>query len=122
MTNPLDKLGNFVVGQDVLVTTTYEEYLSAITRITDGRGGTIYVKKPKSGVEQAYNQHGNSRGGDGWHTSTIRVPTQEDLNNLKRRQYVQACKEAFLKINFNDIGMPHLKELYEVIKGMPKKS
>jgi hypothetical protein len=52
-----------------------------ITRITDGRGGTLYIN---SG-EKTFDISGNERGGSPWHRRHIEPATEEDLRNIQGR-------------------------------------
>lgn len=74
------------VGSKVLVSARMNSYLATISRITDGRGGTIYTKRSNdSNYEPAYDLRGIQRGGDCWSRANISPATQKDIDLIKGR-------------------------------------
>lgn len=69
---------------EVLVTSTAStlapDYITKITRITDGRGGTIYVGEAPR--EKVFDIRGHQRGETGFSGSYIRIATLEDSKKL----------------------------------------
>jgi len=53
-----------------------------ITRITDGRGGTLYINSGRLS-EKTFDINGNERGGSTWHRRHIEPATEEDLLNIQ---------------------------------------
>jgi hypothetical protein len=89
-TKQLEKLDGpsgivWAVGDKVIVSDRLSEYVATITRITDGRGGTIYTKKinRENAPEIAYDTTGRGRGADIWNTKDIHPATQEDISRIK---------------------------------------
>ena len=66
----------WTVGQKIVESIGENKSIKAISRITDGRGGTIYV----SGT--AYDASGRQRGGDIWYGSHISPATDADYKEL----------------------------------------
>ena len=109
-TKKLQELGQWKVGQPVLIQGRMIEAIRPIERITDGREGTIYV------CGDSYDIHGRQRGGDiYWSYKNISIATQEDLdrirgknaqNQLKRFQWSNLKPEDAIKIR------DELKEKY----------
>lgn len=68
----LQELGEWKVGQEVLIRGSGLS-IRPITRITDGRGGTIYAG------DNSFDKNGRQRGGDGWlYLRYITPVTEED--------------------------------------------
>ena len=67
----LQELGEWKVGEKVVVDRRMREYIRPITKITDGRGGTIYVENSK------YDSKGWERGRDTWSRGMIHKLTPE---------------------------------------------
>ena len=80
-TKNLQSLGDFIVGEKVLVKNRSDKYILPIERITDGRGGTIYV----GGL--SFDAQGRQRG-DVWQTAYISIPTKQDYVNVKGRNAI----------------------------------
>lgn len=106
-TKELQELGKWKVGQKVLITGSggsggYEA-VRPITRITDGRGGTIYVDiKPQIAHsityvphELSFDEHGSERGGDTWSRKHIDIATEADTIRIKGKNAMKrlACVE-----------------------------
>lgn len=51
--------------------------ITKIDRITDGRGGTIYVGK------EAFDKYGRLRGGDTWSRTSLEPATEELIREIK---------------------------------------
>ena len=75
----LQELGQWKVGMRVLHTGSSigGESIYTVSRITDGRGGTIYIGN------DAYDIEGSSRGGSTWHHTHISPATAEDIQRIK---------------------------------------
>ena len=95
--NKLEKIEHngitWTVGDKVVVRTNHNSYIAIISRITDGRGGTIYVKS-KNG-ENNFDLLGNQRGTDIWNGSIIERATQEDTKLMRGKIAISRLK------NFN---------------------
>jgi hypothetical protein len=69
------------VGQRVVVDRRMNESIRTVTRITDGRDGTVYVKEGKS--ETAFDRFGNQRGADTWSRARMEPATESDVKRVK---------------------------------------
>lgn len=69
------------VGQKVVVDRRMIESIRTISRITDGRDGTIYVKEGNS--ETAFDRFGNQRGADTWSRARMDPATESDVKRVK---------------------------------------
>jgi len=85
MAKELQELGNWKVGMLVYDNgNSYRpESLTRITRITDGRGGTIYVG------ESSFDINGSQRGSDTWSKQRIQVATPVDLQRIKENNAIE---------------------------------
>jgi len=81
MTKELTELGQWKVGQKLYIkgsgTTTGYEAILPIDRITDGRGGTIYVGS------RLFDINGHQRGSDVWGKVNIREATEADYISIR---------------------------------------
>ena len=83
MTEQLKELGKWKVGHKaVLQQFLGTESIQTITRITNGRGGTIYVSISKNS-DVAFDINGTERGGANWHPRTIQPATDEDIKQIR---------------------------------------
>jgi hypothetical protein len=64
-------------GQQVFVLSPSGRRLKNIDRITDGRGGTIYVEK------DAFDKNGNLRGGGTWCQTRLEAVNEENLRQFR---------------------------------------
>ena len=77
MSKQLTELGQWKLGQKVLISNTETESITSITKITDGRDGTIYVSDKK------FNVNGKQRHAEVWHKFYIEVAKEEDYIRIK---------------------------------------
>jgi len=77
----LQELEQWKVGQKVIVhgnsNGCFRDSIATITRITDGRGGTIYTD------DYAFDLRGCERSSDTWHSKFIEPATEEDRMRIK---------------------------------------
>lgn len=84
----LQELGQWKVGNKVIVShrgsSLQPDYTAPISRITDGRNGTVYIKVKRSleEIERAYDKNGFERGGDVCSSSIIEPATPEKIEKL----------------------------------------
>ena len=103
------KLGEWEVGQEVVVRARgmmAKDHIALIERITEGRGGTVYVQG------QGYDQNGWQRGGDAWGRLHIHSVTQEDRIKI-------AGEKAKLRLQYfkwNDIDDKKAVEIRTILK------
>lgn len=80
------------VGDKVLLTRCglAGEAICPITRITDGRGGTIYVGDGNLATGEPYeipfDLKGNKRASNDWSTTGIQLATDEDYTRIRRKR------------------------------------
>ena len=78
MSKELTELGEFKVGDKVCIEGDLgRKCISTITKISDGRGGTIYAS------EMLFDKNGSQRGADTWHKSYMRVATEADVIDIR---------------------------------------
>lgn len=91
----LQELGQWKVGQQVYIEGSSLRCIKTISRITDGRDGTIYVND-KGGIgAYSFDIHGWERGGNEWRRVHIVPATEEHKKMLKAmwaRTRLQAIK------------------------------
>lgn len=91
------------VGQRVAVSDAFGLRLNKISRITSGRGGTIYVGK------SSFTADGSLRGSGSWPTKSIRPATDEDIENVKAR----IVKIRLSKINWDKLSNSKVFKIYQ---------
>ena len=76
----------WMVGDKAVVVARHFEFIVTITRITNGRGGTIYAKAAREDApEIAYDSKGRQRGSDSWNHNDISPATQEDITRIRAK-------------------------------------
>lgn len=81
----LQELEQWKVGAKVVVKfPNGSESISTIERITDGRGGTIYLPLP---FTTSFNIYGNERTSNSWHFYFIQPATEKDINRVRLLTY-----------------------------------
>ena len=110
----LDKLGEWYVGQKVIEETHLSKRLTTITRITDGRGGTLYTEYKSLGATvniNAYDKDGWMRGGGAWSKSRIQPATPEAVKELK----VQITRRKIEQISWRKIPDDTILEIKDFL-------
>jgi hypothetical protein len=97
----LQELGKWKVGQKVTLRGNNSLSIKPITKITDGRGGTIYAGDYK------FDERGRERTSDSWHFRTITPATHEDQielsgkiarNRLYKVEWLELDYEKAIKV------------------------
>jgi hypothetical protein len=83
----------WTVGQKVIVYGTQTRHVGEISRITDGRGGTIYVG------EASYDINGHQRGSTLWGGSHLELSTPEALQAIR----AERAKNLLSKFNWHSL-------------------
>ena len=95
------------VGQKVVLSTSMGEGVATITRITDGRGGTVYVGK------EMFDASGSLRGGDTWQRRKIEPLTQEKYNEI----LAQNIREKLKRFNWGSLPNEIAIEIISHLRG-----
>lgn len=91
MPKELQELGEWKVGMEALMehggSSLSPDEIVVVSRITDGRNGTIYIKSrnPAVTTEYAFDTHGNQRGGGAWSSAYIKPLTEEMRTKLQQQ-------------------------------------
>lgn len=108
-TKELDKLDKWEKGQTVI---RFSSGLGAcdsivkIDKITDGRGGTIYV-----GTEK-YDSNGWARGDFGYHRPHIKIATEEDIARVRG----QNASRRLARFDWTKLEPAEAYRIYELLK------
>ncbi len=105
---------NWVVGQQVIVYgggAMRWKQVRKIDRITDGRGGTIYVGR------ESYDSSGHQRGGDVWSRQHIQIATEKLLLEV-RSEY---AKMKLRKFDWDSLPDWAALKVVEVLMAMDKR-
>ena len=105
MTKELTELGNWKLGQKVLVSNNYGDSIIAIDRITNGRNGTIYIK------DLSFDISGHQRGGGTWNSYIIKPATEEDIIRIKGRNSISRLS----KINWSKLSPAKAIEIEDLL-------
>jgi hypothetical protein len=102
MANDLQELGEWKVGMEVVVNGPYNSRkISKISKITDGRGGTVLVD------DKTYDARGFGRGGDVWTRYHIVPLTPE----LKMEVILEVRKSKLDNFHFNTLTPEQASEI-----------
>lgn len=109
------EIPNWSVGQKVIVRGFNTERIATITRITDGRNGTVYVGDAK------YDSCGHERGGNQGRYSSfqktwIKVPTVEEIQKVN----IKIIRSRIMGMSMKDIPDDKILKIWEIIK--PEKT
>ena len=100
----LQALGPWKVGMLVLITKggmgSYES-ITPITRITDGRGGTIYTK------DLSFDLSGRERSEEKWHTAYMSTATLDDAIRIKGMN----ARNRLGKVKWNELDPKKATEI-----------
>lgn len=107
-TKELTELGQWKVGQEVVVHGKHYRSSAVIDRITDGRKGTLYIGK------NAYDVGGHSRGTDIWNGSHIEPMTPKIKESIIKRNRANRLNN----FNFGSLTIDQLSDIYLKIKEM----
>ena len=108
MSKELTELGQWKVGQMVLVIGSMNsgyEGIKPISRITDGRGGTIYVE------DKAYDIYGGLRGGDTWNKWNIQPATDADAIRIRGTN----ARRRIANFKWNDLDPAKAVEIEKIL-------
>jgi hypothetical protein len=101
MAKELTELGEWKVGQEVILNWKWGNSILPIERITDGRGGTIYVKG------KSFDVSGNERTSDIWNDTRIVIATDDD----KKRIAMQIRKHKLTEFDFQNLTLEQASEI-----------
>jgi hypothetical protein len=117
----LQELGQWKVGQ--LVALFHHGSITGlrkITRITDGRKGTIYVSNKTNIVgeiyETAYDSNGNLRTPDRWSNCSISPATEAHIKTIK----ISKAYNFLQSFNWQTLSPDQAIQIAETIKGFTK--
>lgn len=106
-TKNLDELGRWKVGMDVYHTCNLRGFvIGKVVRITDGRGGTVYVTFGNPS-ESAYDINGNERGCGTWSKTYLYPLTIEKKNEIA----LSIRKEKLRSFKWDDLTVEQASEI-----------
>ncbi len=100
----------FTVGQEVIVKSRYNEYISVVEKITPT--GLVRVK----GEKKLFKGDTGSRKACEWYYASIHAATPSEVEKIRRKEYL-----TYLEVfEFSDLSDAQLKELKELITRFSK--
>lgn len=100
-------------GKNVLLNSSSGQRITPITRITSGRGGTIYIGN------QAFDSRGNERGGDTWSRTSIQHITPEQEAEIRKTFRVKKLIRRLEKLNWNNVPEEKIEAVCGILKDTP---
>jgi hypothetical protein len=108
----LQELGKWKVGQTVCVKHRDNVEIDIISRITDGRGGTLYL----TNSEKSFDLEGLSRGKTNcpvWGRYTyISEVNKQEIENIK----TNSIRTSLSKINWHEVSNEKILQINEFLK------
>lgn len=96
------------VGDEVVVTTYYSEYVEKVERLTNNYVIVRNAKYRKS--------DGFLAGGDSWSTTHIRMATPADIEQIKNKQLHNRLVRAVNEISFQSLTNNQLQSILQIAK------
>lgn len=116
-----DNKNIWTVGGKVAVSKRgYDTAIRTISRITDGRGGTIYI--PCTNMlgnvtgEDAYDLYGRGRGGGDWDSITIRPIGEIEETEIKKKFLANKLRQGLQKKGWSGVPDDIIIGIYEYLK------
>lgn len=108
----------WTVGGLVAVEDQNGTSIRTVSRITDGRGGTVYVQyKRADGTirEVAYDANGNLRGGNTWTRDHARPISEEQAQAIRNTNKSRRIASQLLKHDWYKVEQDKLLRLHETL-------
>jgi len=99
-------MSDYKVNDPVIVSTKYGVHLDKVVLITPAGN----IKTKKSGL---YYPDGYERTSDPWRRNTIRKASEQDINEVKRRQIVRILRNS---VNYENMSLTSLQSLLKLIR------
>jgi len=99
-------MSDYKVNDPVIVSTKYGVHLDKVVLITPAGN----IKTEKSGL---YYPDGYERTSNPWRRNTIRKASEQDINEVKRRQIVRILRNS---VNYENMSLTSLQSLLKLIR------
>ena len=108
----MKELKDLVVGDEVLVTCTFNRRIAKVDKVT----------KTKIVIDNARfrRDSGCQCGGDRWNRKSISVPTEKEISDFKEENFRKELLYAISSFNFERLSTDELKQVYNIVKGKEK--
>ena len=108
----MKELKDLVVGDEVLVTGTFNRRIAKVDKVT----------KTKIVIDNARfrRDSGCQCGGDRWNRKSISVPTEKEISDVKEENIRKILINTISSFNFERLSTDELKQVYNIVKGKEK--
>ena len=108
----MKELKDLVVGDEVLVTGTFNRRIAKVDKVT----------KTKIVIDNARfrRDSGCQCGGYSWNRKSISVPTEKEISDVKEENLRKILINTISSFDFKRLSTDELKQLYNIVKGKEK--
>ena len=108
----MKELKDLVVGDEVLVTGTFNRRIAKVDKVT----------KTKIVIDNARfrRDSGCQCGVDSWYRKSISVPTEKEISDVKEENIRKILINTISSFNFERLSTDELKQVYNIVKGKEK--
>ena len=108
----MKELKDLVVGDEVLVTGTFNRRIAKVDKVT----------KTKIVIDNARfrRDSGWQCGVDSWYRKSISVPTEKEISDVKEENIRKILINTISSFNFERLSTDELKQVYNIVKGKEK--
>ena len=108
----MKELKDLVVGDEVLVTGTFNRRIAKVDKVT----------KTKIVIDNARfrRDSGCQFGSDRWNVRRISVPTEKEISDVKEENIRKILINTISSFNFERLSTDELKQVYNIVKGKEK--
>ena len=105
----MKELKDLVVGDEVLVTGTFNRRIAKVDKVT----------KTKIVIDNARfrRDSGCQCGVDSWNRKSISVPTEKEISDVKEENIRKILINTISSFNFERLSTDELKQVYNIVKG-----
>ena len=108
----MKELKDLVVGDEVLVTGTFNRRIAKVDKVTKTQ---IVIDNARFRRDSGW-----QCGGDSWNRKSISVPTEKEISDVKEENIRKILINTISSFNFERLSTDELKQVYNIVKGKEK--
>ena len=108
----MKELKDLVVGDEVLVTGTFNRRIAKVDKVTKTQ---IVIDNDRFRRDSGW-----QCGVDSWYRKSISVPTEKEISDVKEENIRKILINTIISFNFERLSTDELKQLYNIVKGKEK--
>ena len=108
----MKELKDLVVGDEVLVTGTFNRRIAKVDKVTKTQ---IVIDNARFRRDSGW-----QCGGDSWNRKSISVPTEKEISDIKEENFRKELLYAISSFDFKRLSTDELKQVYNIVKGKEK--